>query len=60
MLYVTVFSISVAVAGMVMLFLLTRRAFRQVKQLGSTVAAASSRIAEASADLEMNMPRERS
>lgn len=60
MLYVSVFAASVFVAGLLLLALLTLRAFRQVKQLGRTVADASGRIAEAAASIEPIVPRERS
>lgn len=59
-LYVVVFAVSVCLAGLVMLVLLTKRAFGQVKALGHTVAEASARIADASAELETIAPRERS
>ncbi len=58
-LYVVVFSVTVVAAGLVLLVLLTKRAFGQVKALGHTVAEASAKIAEASAGLEGVAPRER-
>jgi hypothetical protein len=57
--YVVVFAVSVVVSSLLLLGLLTLRAFRQVKALGRTVAAASERIAGASAALEAVAPRER-
>ena len=58
-LYVALFAVSVFVAGLLWLALLTLRAFRQVKQLGRTVADASTRIADATTALESVAPRDR-
>ena len=57
MLYVSVFAVSVFVASLLLLALLTRRAFRQVKALGRTVADASARIADATTAIETVAPR---
>lgn len=59
MLYVWVFAASVFVAGLLLTALLMVRAFRQVKQLGRTVADASTRIADATAVVEALAPGER-
>lgn len=58
-LYVVVFAASVFVGSLVLLILLAVRAVREVKALGRSVAAASERIADASAALETIAPRER-
>jgi hypothetical protein len=58
-LYVWVFAVSVVTGSLVLLGLLTVRAFRQVKALGRTVADASAKIAAASAELETIAPQER-
>lgn len=60
MLYVVVFAVSVSLAGLLWLALLTWRAFKQVKALGRSVAAASERIAAAGAEIERIAPRGRS
>ncbi|HVF04903.1 MAG TPA: hypothetical protein VNA20_08695 [Frankiaceae bacterium] len=59
MLYVWVFAGSVFAAGLLLSALLLVRAFRQVKQLGRTVADASTRIADATAAMEAVRPPER-
>ena len=58
-LYVTVFAVSVVAGSLVLLALLTVRAFRQVKALGRTVAEASAKVAAAAAELETIVPGER-
>ena len=52
MLYVWTFALSVFVAGLVLLFLLGRRTFRQLKTMTVKAAENSERIAEAAAQLE--------
>jgi hypothetical protein len=52
--------VALAVAGLLVLALLTLRLWRQVRQLGRDVAAASSRIATASDELARISPTERS
>ncbi|HWL34606.1 MAG TPA: hypothetical protein VNQ77_00295 [Frankiaceae bacterium] len=59
MLYVTVFAVSVVTGSLLLLALLTLRAFRQVKALGRTVAEASAKVAAAAEELETIAPRER-
>ena len=59
MVYVVLFAVAVFLGGLVVLALLARRVFRQVKSLGGTVGTASVRIAEATAALETIAPRER-
>jgi hypothetical protein len=59
MVYVSVFGVLVGLAGLVVVALRVRTVWRQVKSLGATVAAASDRVAAASAELETIAPRER-
>ena len=59
MLYVVVFAVSVFVAGLVMVFLLGRRTYRQLRVMTSTAAETSQRIADAAAELETIAPRDR-
>ena len=59
MLYVWTFAVSVFVAGLVLLFLLGRRTFRELKTMAAQAAENSERIAEAAAQLETIAPRDR-
>jgi hypothetical protein len=58
-LYVVVFAVSLVTGSLLLLALLTVRAFRQVKALGRTVAEASAKVEAAAAGLETIAPRER-
>jgi UPF0716 family protein affecting phage T7 exclusion len=56
---VVVFAVLSFLAGLVVLGLLGWKVFGRVRSLGRTVGAASTRIADASAELETIAPRER-